>query len=166
MTKSDPDIVYVPTCFFGVLFADVADARHFGQIARAVRDSKTWGQFKEALPRAVFEEIEERYENREEELPPPDAPFPGDFVYGEDGYFVGGWPGEAVSSWFPQDVADQYGCYVEYTSETDNFIVPREAADDIANALRARGFAVEKTLTGDLADWLDLVMGPWTWRSG
>jgi hypothetical protein len=38
------DIVYTPNSYFGVLFAERETAEFYGQIARAVRDSTTWGR--------------------------------------------------------------------------------------------------------------------------
>jgi hypothetical protein len=151
------DIVYAPNFYFGVLFAETSDAEHFGQIARAVRDSKTWGEFRAALPSGALFSLLENYD---EESFKDDEPFPGGYEYGDDGWFLGGWPGKSELDWFPRDLIEKYGGEAEYSGPNyDNLRLPREAAEEIADELRTRGCTVEETLTGDLADWLELVMG-------
>jgi hypothetical protein len=150
------DIVYTPNSYFGVLFAERSTAAYYGQIARAVRDSTTWGEFREAAPDSFYEEvISER-----DEVPDDDAPFPGDdFEYGNgDGWYIGGWPTEDELSWFPKDLIDKYNGNADYTGPNyDQLYFPAGVADDIAEVLRARGHTVEKTETGDLDDWIDVV---------
>ena len=50
------DIVYTPNSRFGVLFAERHTAKYYGQIARALTDSTTWGEFRDALPPGVWDE--------------------------------------------------------------------------------------------------------------
>ncbi len=149
------DIVYTPSSYFGVLFAERDTAAYYGQIARVVRDSSTWGEFRHALPADVWEVV---FSRRGNEAPDDDEPFPGgqfQFIDG-NGWCVGGWPAEDELSWFPDDLIEKYGGSVDYTGPNyDNLYLPKSAADDIAEDLRARGHTVEKTLTGDLADWID-----------
>ena len=151
------DIVYTPNSHFGVLFAERHTAEYYGQIARAVSDSTTWGEFRNALPPDVWNDV--LSERGDDELD-DDEPFPHqEFQWGyNDGRFIGGWPTEDELSWFPKDLIEKYGGSADYTGPNyDQLYFPQGVADDIAEELRARGHLVEKTLEGDLADWIDVV---------
>ena len=160
MGPDSPDalnIVYTPNSYFGVLFAERATAAYYGQIARSVRDSATWGEFRNSLPADLWDEI---VNSRGHEAPEDDEPFPaGQFEYGGgDGWYIGGWPTEDELSWFPDDLIDKYDGSVDLTGPNYNQLYfPEGVADDIAQELRARRHTVEKTLTGDLPDWIDVV---------
>jgi hypothetical protein len=152
------DIVYTPNSYFGALFAERSTAAYYGQIARAVRDSATWGEFRDALPEGVWDE--DFLSNFGDEEPADDEPFPADeYQYGySDGRYIGGWPTEDELSWFPKDLIDKYNGNADYTGPNyDQLYFPEGVADDIAEELRARGHTVEKTETGDLDDWIDVV---------
>ena len=151
------DIVYTPNSHFGVLFAERDTAEYYGQIARALTDSTTWGEFQDALPPGVWDEV---LSHRGNDAPDDDERFPQDeFRYGyHDGWFIGGWPTEDELSWFPEDLIEKYGGSAEGSGpDYDQLFFPEGVADDIAEDLRARGHKVEKTLTGDLPDWIDVV---------
>lgn len=75
--------------------------------------------------------------------------------WGADGWYLGPWLPEEEVEWFPEDLIDKYGGDVDWANPNyDNLSLPGDAADDIADELRTRGHRVEKTLTGDLPDWL------------
>lgn len=152
------DIVYAPSGTYGILFATRETAEYFGQIARAVRDSMTWGEFRNALPENVWEE--EFLSNFGDEVPGDNEPFPADdYRYGyNDGLYIGGWPTEDELSWFPDDLIEKYKANADYTGpDYDLLYFPDDAdADAIAEDLRARGHTVD-TDSGDLSDWLDVV---------
>jgi hypothetical protein len=44
------DIVYAPSGTYGILFAERETAEYYGRIARAVRDSTTWGEVPQRSP--------------------------------------------------------------------------------------------------------------------
>lgn len=152
------DIVYAPSGTYGILFAERETAEYYGQIARAVRDSKTWGQFRNALPANIWEE--EFLYDFDDGVPDDNDPFPRDkYRYGyKDGSYIGGWPTEDELSWFPDDLIEKYNCYADHTGpDYDLLYFPDDAdADAIAEDLRARGHKVERD-SGDLSDWLDHV---------
>jgi hypothetical protein len=151
------DIVYTPNSHFGVLFAERHTAEYYGKIARAVSDSTTWGEFRNALPPDVWDDV---LSNRGDDEPDDDEPFPQEeFRYGyHDGWFIGGWPTEDELRWFPEDLIEKYGGSVDLTGpDYDQLYFPPGVADDIAEELRSRGHKVEKTETGDLPDWIDVV---------
>ena len=92
--------------------------------------------------------------------PDEDEPFPQEaFGYGyHDGWFLGGWPTEDELRWFPKELIEKYGGSAEYTGPNyDQLYFPEGVADAIAEELRSRSHTVEKTETGDLADWIDFV---------
>jgi hypothetical protein len=66
------DLVYTPSDYFGVLFAERALARRVAQIWRAVQESTTWREFRTAMPAADWEEVVERCEG---DIPSDDTPF-------------------------------------------------------------------------------------------
>jgi len=152
------DIVYAPSGTYGILFATRETAEYFGQIARAVRDSSTWGEFRNALPEDVWDE--EFLADFGDEVPDDNEPFPADdYQYGyNDGRYIGGWPTEDELSWFPDDLIEKHEAEADYTGpDYDLLYFPDDAdADAIAEDLRARGHKVE-TDSGDLSDWLDVV---------
>ena len=143
------DIVYTPSEYFGVVFAERALARRTAQVWRAVQESTTWGEFRTAMPAADWEEVVNRLDD---DVPPDDTPFtPGDVGWGADGWYLGPWLPEEEVEWFPDDLIDKYGGEVDWANPNyDQLFLPGDAADEIADELRARGHHVEKTLTGDL----------------
>lgn len=152
------DIVYAPSGTYGILFAERETAEYYGQIARAVRDSETWGQFRDALPENIWEE--EFLSNFGDEEPGDDDPFPAnEYQYGyNDGQYIGGWPTEDELRWFPKDLIEKYKADEDHTGpDYELLYFPDGAdADAIAEDLRTRGHKVEVD-NGDLSDWLDLV---------
>ena len=74
--------------------------------------------------------------------------------WGDDGWYIGPWPPEDVLDWFPDDLTDKYDGEFLPNPNGANLFLPAEAGDQIAEELRARGHRVEKTPTGDLADWV------------
>ena len=150
------DIVYRPHWYFGVLFAERTLAKRVAQTVRAVNESTTWGQFRKALPAEDWAELVEQGDD----IPPDDTPFSAAaFGWSDDGLYTGPWPPGESLKWFPKELIEKYGGKVEGGPWYDNLFLPPEAADAIADELRARGHRVEKTLTGDLFDWGRYVYG-------
>jgi hypothetical protein len=147
------DLVYTPSDYFGVVFAERDVARRTAQIWRAVQESTTWGEFRAAMPAAEWQQV---VDQREGDIPPDGTSFtPNDVAWGVDGWYLGPWLPEEEVEWFPEDLIDKYGGEVDWGNPNfDNLFLPGEAADEIANELRTRGHHVEKTLTGDLSYWL------------
>lgn len=151
------DLVYTPNSRYGVLFAERDTAEYYGRVARAIRDSTTWADFREALPEELWDEVIDR---RGDDVPDDEEPFPSaEFQYGyHDGWFLGGWPTEDELSWFPKDLIEKYGGSIDLTGpDYDQLYFPPGVAEDLAEELRARGHTVEKTEDGDLDDWISLV---------
>lgn len=152
------DIVYTPHWNFGVLFAERHLAHRVAQIARAVNESTTWGEFRKAMPK---DDWQAEVERRGGVIPPDETPFsPYKFGWGDDGLYTGPWPPQETLKWFPPDLIEKYGGLADESGPCyDHLYLPGDAADAIAEDLRARGHRVEKTLTGDLADWGRYVYG-------
>lgn len=152
------DLVYTPSDYFGVLFAERALARRVAQVWRAVQESTFWREFRTAMPADDWEQVVDR---REGDIPPDDAPFtPDDVGWGGDGWYLGPWPPEEEVEWFPEGLIDKYGGEVDWGNPNyDNLFLPGEAADEIADDLRTLGHQVEKSLTGDLPYWLSSAYG-------
>src|SRR5208283_1509876 len=71
--SSGLDLVYTPSEYFGVVFAERALARRAAQVWRAVQESTTWGEFRTAMPAADWEEVVNRLDD---DVPPDDTPSP------------------------------------------------------------------------------------------
>jgi hypothetical protein len=155
--RSGPlDIVYTLNDYFGCLFAERETANMAAWIWCAVMESKTWGEARKAMPEDIWRDVIEPYG---EDLPSDDTPFSPDDLpgWGNDGYYPGPWPPEDVLDWFPEDLIDKYGGEVEPNPNGVQLFLPGEAADQIAEELRARGHRVEKSIDGDLPDWISYV---------
>jgi hypothetical protein len=113
------------------------------------------------MPATDWEQLVELWDGWYESdvpIPPDDTPFtPDDVGWGDDGYYlISPWLPEVEREWFPEDLIDKYGGEVEWANANyDQLFLPGEAADDIAEELRARGHQVEKTINGDLNYWLE-----------
>jgi hypothetical protein len=121
------DIVYTPNSHFGALFAERHTAEYYGKIARAISDSTTWGEFRNALPPDVWDDV---LNDRGDDEPDDDEPFPQqEFQWGyNDGRFIGGWPTEDELSWFPEDLIEKYGGSVDLTGPNyDQLYFPPES---------------------------------------
>jgi hypothetical protein len=125
------------------------------------------GEFRAAMPATDWERLVELWDDNwhgdDTPIPPDHSPFtPGDVHWGDGGdYYISPWLPLVVRYWFPQDFIDKYGGHVEWANANyDQLYLPPEAADDIAEELRARGHRVEKTFTGDLNYWLEWRGGP------
>ena len=148
------DIVYTSSDYFGLLFAERHTAAYYGQIARAFRDSTTWGQFRKSLPPSVWDDFVSGNDVPDDDEPFSVSRFP---IGNEDGWYLGGFPAEDELAWFPEDLIDKHGGVTEYSGPNyDHLFFHGCSAVDIAEDLRARGHTVEETKTGDLADWLNV----------
>ena len=132
------DLVYTPSEYFGVVFAKRDIAGRTAQVWRAVQGSATWGEFRAAMPAADREEV---INQLGEDIPCDDSRFdPENVAWGDDGDFIGPWPPSDALDWFPEDLIDKYGGEIDWDNPNHNqLFLPREAADDIADELRARG---------------------------
>lgn len=151
------DIVYTPDCYFGVLFSERDVARRAAQVWRAVGESTTWGEFRKQLPPEDWAQVIDLFADREKEVPADETIFSSDDLpmWGDDGLYIGLWPPEEAVSWFPEDLLEKYGGHDDSANPNrDQLFLPSDAAEEIADDLRARGHRVERTLTGDLPYWL------------
>ncbi len=147
------DIVYTVDSPFGALFAERDIARRTADTWRAVEESTTWGEFRTTMPAGEWKEVVELLDN---DVPDDDTPFSSGAVpgWGDDGWYIGPWPPQDVLDWFPDDLIDKYEGDFLPNPNGENLFLRAEAGDQIAEELRARGHRVEKTPTGDLADWV------------
>lgn len=125
------------------LFAERASAERVAQALSALRESKTWGEFRDRLP---FGEWERELEYRFEEVPGDDAPFHRDMVPGyADGDYPE-WLRRSALEWFPPDLIEKYAVPIEFSVFNGEALeIPANKADKIAAELRAMGHRVERT---------------------
>ena len=125
------------------LFAERESAERVAQAFRALRESKTWGEFRARLP---FGEWERELEYRFEVVPADDAPFDRFMVpgYGDGDYPE--WLRRSALDWFPPSLIEKYAGSVEETILNGEALeLPAGKAEEIAADLRAMGHRVERT---------------------
>lgn len=128
----------------GVLFARRNDAERVAQIRKALRNSKTWGEFLANLPLGEWEEnLQDRFESGA--APSDDEPFTADSVPGHADGDYPQWLAQTQLDWFPPELIKKYGGDVETTVFNGEMLdLPANKAGKIAAELRAMGHTVEK----------------------
>ena len=116
-------------------------------------ESKTWGEFRKRMPPEDWAQIIDLFAESERTVPADETPFTSDDLpmWGDDGWYIGLWPPEEAVAWFPKDLLEKYDGHDDSTNPNRyQLFLPSDAAEEIADDLRARGHRVEKMLTGDL----------------
>lgn len=130
------DIVYTTnTDGAGAVFAERTAAEEVAQVWAALSDSKTWREFKAAMPPAEYATALENLELDEDEVDLDEAFDPGEIPGHTDGDYPT-WLASKALDWFPKEVAAQFGSTVASTLNGDALEFPAERADEIAEALR------------------------------
>ena len=130
--------------YYCALFAERSSAERVAEILTALRESTTWGEFRDTLPDGEWEDnLQYCFD---EEPPGDDDRFHRDMV---PGYADGDYPewlrGSAVE-WFPRSLIEKYGGSMDTSVlNGDALDLPARHADAIAADLRAMGHRVERT---------------------
>lgn len=129
--------------FEGPLFARRQDAEDVAQIRKALHHSKTWGEFRSALPAC---EWENNLQDLFDEIPADDEPFTADDVPGHADGDYPQWLMQTQLDWFPRELIKKHGGDVATSVFNGEMLeLPADKAEQIAEDLRALGHAVERT---------------------
>lgn len=140
------DLVYKVSEEGELVFAERESALYAAQLYDALLNSATWSEFRSKLPAGGWEEFVEKWGSRDDDdnsiddFPKGDEPFDDHFI--ETGYPE--WLANTAIQWFPRDLVEKYGGYVEHSIASDSSLyLPDDKAEDIAADLRLRGHSVE-----------------------
>jgi hypothetical protein len=138
------DIVYVVDDGWGsALFAERDAAKVAAEKCRAMTNSTTWGEFRQAWPDDDFEWCADRFEDD----PPDDAKFSRKDLPGlGEGFPEDPWLPDVVVDWFPEDLIEKYGGKERFTDGGSDLFLPAKHAHEIATDLHARGNVVEESV--------------------
>ncbi len=126
-----------------VVFAPQDRAEYVAQIYSSLRDSETWGEFKNNLPKGEWK----RYFTEVFDEPPgEDEAFDADQVPGHPDGDYPPWLAQKQLGWFPSELIRQYDGEVGRTVlNGPSLNLPAVRAEAIAEDLRAMGHTVEET---------------------
>lgn len=127
----------------GLVVATEGRARHVAQIHQAISSSKTWAEFRRAMPRLEYSEILRIFDDEGEPRPKGTDKFYGEMLPGwSDGDYPP-WLQPEMSGLIPETLLERY-CKLESTSLNGSFWwIPPEAAEQICAELSAMGWKVE-----------------------
>jgi len=139
------EIVYGIDALTGqAVFGPRSDAESIQRMFDVV-EAKTWGEVRGILKPAEFAQLKEGYTFRLNDTDDPtyepadDEPFDPDDAAA---YSDGDWPLPLTfrMDWLPQDLVDRYGEKVTTMLNGDYLAIEPKHLEDVANALRARGY--------------------------
>jgi hypothetical protein len=152
-------LVYQAHANGGAVFASAEDAIRSEAIHGALEESKTWGEFKSRLPEGEWDTVEERLsehygypddgedDEADEDRPRWEdacAPFSAEEIPGfSDGDYPP-WLQQCLDEVLPAEVLAQYAERKSSIFNGDFWFIPNERADEVAEALRQRGYEVEE----------------------
>lgn len=130
-----------------VIYATPERAAFHSRIERALSESKTWGEFRRAMPPKEYSRIiHEAFDENDMPRPRGSDLFSSDQVPGtEDSSYPGSMMDEMSSGILPEDLLDVYG--VEnypsgFSSCNPFYYVDRENVEELNAELRRRGYEV------------------------
>ena len=135
----------------GAVFAEEGRAMHIVQINRALKSSKTWGEFKRSMPSDEYQRIVNLVEFEEEDQtdPDPNEEFDGTWLTEEGDY--PDWLQPEMDYTIPRDILERFGGRADTFLNGSYWHIPKRNMEPMAEALRARGYIVEAA--PDLPFW-------------
>ncbi|MBK8907137.1 MAG: hypothetical protein IPM60_04310 [Rhodospirillales bacterium] len=134
-----------------LVFAERSTAEHVHQIHKAIGSAETWGAFKAALPEGEFDEIAERYDAVDDDLPPDDASFSaGDLPGFCDGDYPP-WLQAEMDLVLPRDLIHRFGKRETSFLNGSFYSIDPAHEEPLVRELRSRGYEV--TRREDLSFW-------------
>ena len=138
------DILYTINETGAAVFAERSRAESVARIRSACESSTTWGEFRSHLSTDEYAEILDAAELEEDEIE-PDKDFGADAVPGyADGDYPE-WLQQTMLTWFPPELAAEYGARQDSVLNGDFLELAGEKADRIAESLRALGHTVTRS---------------------
>jgi hypothetical protein len=129
----------------GVVFAEPARAKFVASLHRAIRKSRTWGQFRKAVPAAEYSRIvRSSFDDQGEPRPRSSDRFDGEQIAGwSDGDYPP-WLQSEMDLLLPRDVLEDHGD-IEDTAVNGSFwLIPSENLKAICADLKALGWELER----------------------
>ncbi len=123
----------------GLVFVAEDRARDLAATWAAVNGAKTWGEFRDQVPRA-YEAIAEGWQENDELAPLPDEPFEAARIPGMDDGDWPGWPAQEMLTWMPDAVKRRFGRVEASVINGDFLLLPPEQTSDIVSALETFGY--------------------------
>jgi len=125
----------------GVVFAEPGRATLIAKIHTAIESSKTWGQFRNAMPREAYSQIvRTAFDENGEPRPKSTDPFSGEDVPGwSDGDYPP-WLQQEMGDILPREVLLRFGEYKTTVLNGGFWLIPEEHLQDICDVLRAQGW--------------------------
>jgi hypothetical protein len=129
----------------GAVFASSERALFVAGLHKAIKRSSTWGQFAAAIPAEEYEEIvAKQFDAESMRRPSPSTRFSGEDLWGwSDGDYPP-WLQSEMEWVIPDEILEQFGQRKQTFVNGPYWHIPEEQMEPMANALRKRGFDVEK----------------------
>lgn len=126
-----------------LVFAPADRARLIARMHEAIEGSKTWEEFRRAMPRAEYSKIVRSFDEEGEPRPKGSDDFDGEMVPGwSDGDYPP-WLQQEMSRHIPKTLLQRFGEYETIVMNGNVWLIPPEAADALCTELRALGWTVE-----------------------
>ena len=128
----------------GLIFAEPERAHAVALLHVALRDSATWGDFRNSIPNEEFTDIVNRSFVANAEPPPNDADsFNAEEIAGwTDGDYPP-WLQKELDSVLPQEIFQAFAQKQQTVANGTYWFIPEAKVSGICEALAARGFAVD-----------------------
>lgn len=127
----------------GVVFAKPDRATFIAKIHSAIDSSKTWGQFRSAMPRKEYSKIVRGFDDEGESRPKSADPFSGECVRGwSDGDYPP-WLQKEMDYILPASVLEQFGKRKSTFVNGDFWLIPENNLVALCAALEALGWELE-----------------------
>lgn len=127
----------------GLVFATEDRARRVARIHGAIRTSRTWADFRRAMPRREYSEILRYFHEQGEPRPKGSDDFSGEMLPGwSDGDFPP-WLQPEMSQLIPVAVLERFGKRLSTPVNGSYWSIPPEAAESMRAELSAMGWKIE-----------------------
>jgi len=127
----------------GVVFAKEQRAKLVHQVNLAIASSKTWGEFKMAMPRAEYLAIVATYDEDGQPRPRSSAPFDPEQLPGfSDGDYPP-WLQSEMDSILPRSFLERFGKQITTSLNGDYWMIPEASLATACIALGELGYDVE-----------------------
>lgn len=135
----------------GLVFAREDRARWVARIHEAIRTSKTWADFRRAMPRQDYSEVLRAFDNAGEPRPRSTDEFSGDSLPGwSDGDYPP-WLQPEMSQLLPEHILERFGKRKSSHINGSYWSIPPEAAESMCAELSSIGWRIEHA--PDLPFW-------------
>jgi len=127
-----------------VVFATPERAKFVARLHDAIESSRTWGEFRKAVPPAEYSKIVRGFDDADEPRPKSTDPFDGEQIAGwSDGDYPP-WLQQEMEEVLPVSVLRKFGSLEATLVNGSCWMVPEENLQATCAALRALGWEVEE----------------------